>query len=193
MARGPDGATLHGREKRTRGEGRVRARSETTHGVRVIHSAIGGAFGNTPIRHLPLSMSGLAREALQMSDHARNAEIVVGELPVCHGEPVLIGQVWANLIGNAFKYSRTRDPAKIEVGWDGGRQAYFVRDNGIGFDMQFAGKLFDAFERLHSEPAYEGSGIGLAIVGRIVQRHGGRIWADSAPEKGATFWFTLPA
>jgi light-regulated signal transduction histidine kinase (bacteriophytochrome) len=123
----------------------------------------------------------------------KRAEIRLGELPGCEGDPAILRQVWANLIGNALKYSRTRTPARIDIGWDAQKQAYFVRDNGVGFDMQYAAKLFGAFERLHGESEFEGSGIGLAIVQRILERHGGRIWADAAPERGATFWFTVPA
>jgi light-regulated signal transduction histidine kinase (bacteriophytochrome) len=106
---------------------------------------------------------------------------------------VILRQVWANLIGNALKYSRTRAAARVDIGWDMEQRAYFVRDNGVGFDMQYAAKLFGAFERLHGEAEFEGSGIGLAIVQRILERHGGRIWADAAPDRGATFWFTVPA
>ena len=122
-----------------------------------------------------------------------NAEIGIGALPGCDGDPAILRQVWANLIGNALKYSRTRAAARIEVGWDAQKKAYFVRDNGVGFDMQYASKLFGAFERLHGESEFEGSGIGLAIVQRILERHGGKIWADSAPDQGATFWFSVPA
>ncbi len=86
---------------------------------------------------------------------------------------MLLRQVWVNLIGNALKYSRTREIARVEIGWDAEKRAYFVRDNGVGFDMKYAGKLFGAFERLHGESEFEGSGIGLAIVQRIVERHGG--------------------
>ena len=105
---------------------------------------------------------------------------------------MLLRQVWANLISNALKYSRMRSPARIDIGWDDDRRAYFVRDNGVGFDMQYAAKLFGVFERLHADPEFEGSGIGLAIVHRIIERHGGSVWAEAVPERGATFWFTVP-
>ena len=114
-------------------------------------------------------------------------------MPGCQGDPVILRQVWANLIGNALKYSGKRGAARVEIGWDMEQKAYFVRDNGVGFDMQYASKLFGAFERLHGESEFEGSGIGLAIVQRILERHGGRIWAEAAPDRGATFWFSVPS
>jgi signal transduction histidine kinase len=96
----------------------------------------------------------------------------------------------ANLLGNALKYTRGRDPARIEVGMADG--AYFVRDNGAGFDPRYSDKLFQVFQRLHRAEEYEGTGVGLALASRIIQRHGGQIWADAAPDRGATFHFTLP-
>jgi light-regulated signal transduction histidine kinase (bacteriophytochrome) len=141
---------------------------------------------------MPLSMDDLVRDALRDQGDATRAEIHVGQLPGCDGDAMILRQVWANLIGNALKYSRTRARARVDIGWDGERKAYFVRDNGVGFDMQYAAKLFGAFERLHGESEFEGSGIGLAIVQRILERHGGKIWADAAPDRGATFWFSVP-
>src|SRR4029078_2454497 len=96
------------------------------------------------------------------------------------------------LIGNALKYSKNRSPARIDIGWDSGRRAYFVRDHGVGFAMQDAAKLFGGFERLHADPEFEGSGIGLAIVQRIVDRHGGTVWAEAAPDRGGHFWVKGP-
>jgi light-regulated signal transduction histidine kinase (bacteriophytochrome) len=150
-------------------------------------------LGRARIQRLPLPMDALARDALRELADATRADVRIGNLPECEGDPVLLHQVWANLVGNALKYSRTRELARIEIGWDAGKQAYFVRDNGVGFEMQYAGKLFGAFERLHSDAQFEGSGIGLAIVQRIVARHGGTIWAEAATDRGATFWFTVPA
>lgn len=128
----------------------------------------------------------------QSNGHAPRFEI--GELPACDADPVLLQQVFANLIGNAVKFSARKDHPTVEVGSkmdEDGNLAYFVRDNGAGFDMKYADKLFGVFQRLHSQRDYEGSGAGLAIVQRIVHRHGGRIWAEGEVGKGATFYFTL--
>jgi PAS domain S-box-containing protein len=123
----------------------------------------------------------------------RAVAVTVGELPACWGDPALLKQVWLNLLSNALKYTRKREPGTVEVGCRqiDGTAAYFVRDNGTGFDMRYADKLFGVFQRLHRAEDYEGTGVGLAIVQRIVQRHGGRVWAEAELERGATFYFTL--
>src|SRR6185312_2788389 len=122
----------------------------------------------------------------------RRAELRVGALPAAWGDPVLLRQVLANLISNALKYSRPRAAALVEVGSQAGAPpAYYVRDNGVGFDMQDAGKLFEVFQRLHPAREFEGTGLGLASVRRIVERHGGSIRAESRPGEGSTFYFTL--
>jgi PAS domain S-box-containing protein len=122
----------------------------------------------------------------------RSVSVSVGETPSVWGDPSLLKQVFVNLIDNAFKYTRMRAEAVIEIGsrQSDGERVFFVRDNGAGFDMRYASKLFGVFQRLHRAEDFEGTGVGLAIVQRIVQRHGGRIWADAAVDRGATFYFT---
>jgi light-regulated signal transduction histidine kinase (bacteriophytochrome) len=110
------------------------------------------------------------------------------------GDKRLLKVLMENLLGNAWKYTQKNEKAVIEFGTADaeGQKAYFVRDNGVGFDMAFAGKLFGAFQRLHSEDEFAGYGIGLATVQRIIDRHGGKVWAHGEVGKGATFYFTLP-
>ena len=130
---------------------------------------------------------------LETQREGRQIEIKLGELPACEGDPALLKQVWVNLLSNALKYSSKREHAIVEIGCveEKGEQVYFVRDNGTGFDMRYANKLFGVFQRLHRAKDFEGTGVGLAIVQRIVQRHGGRIWAEAVVDRGATFHFTL--
>ncbi len=135
-----------------------------------------------------------ALEVLSADQVGREVEINMQQLPDCEGDPVLIKQVWVNLLSNAFKFTRKRKKALIEIG---GRVQedeiiFSVKDNGTGFDMRYAGKLFGVFQRLHPVEEYEGTGVGLAIVQRIVRRHGGRAWAESVLNRGATFYFALP-
>jgi light-regulated signal transduction histidine kinase (bacteriophytochrome) len=119
----------------------------------------------------------------------REIEWKISSLPCVKGDPALLRVVFDNLLANAVKYTRTRPRAVIEVA--AGKGALFVRDNGVGFDMKYADKLFGAFQRLHRSEDFEGTGVGLAIVQRIVQKHGGRIWAEAEPNKGATFYLSL--
>jgi len=123
----------------------------------------------------------------------RQVGMHIGDLPASFGDSALLKQVWLNLLSNALKYTRKVAKAEIEIGCSrtAGAEAYFVRDNGTGFDMRYADKLFGVFQRLHRAEDYEGTGVGLAIVQRIVHRHGGRVWADAAVGRGATFYFTL--
>jgi PAS domain S-box-containing protein len=141
----------------------------------------------------PAELARRAYEDLQAEYAGRQVELVIGDLPECAADPALLAQVWSNLLSNALKFTRSREVAHIEVGAQqaGDETVYFVRDNGIGFDMRYASKLFAAFQRLHSEEDYEGSGVGLSIVRRIITRHGGRIWIEAEPDRGATVSFTL--
>jgi light-regulated signal transduction histidine kinase (bacteriophytochrome) len=154
-------------------------------------------FARQPLekqRLRPAEILASALRQVRAEVEARAVEVQVGELHECSGDAALLEQVMVNLLSNALKFTRGRARAHITVGSferDGG-QVYFVRDNGVGFDMKHAAKLFGAFQRLHAQGDFEGTGIGLSIVHRIIQRHGGRIWAESRPDEGATFYFTLP-
>ncbi len=154
-------------------------------------------LGRRPLSTAPVDLTALARsviDGLRGGEGVGEAEIVLQPLPAATGDPTLLRQVLANLIGNALKFSRGRAHPRIEIGArpERGEVAYYVRDNGVGFDMRFADKLFGVFQRLHRAEEFEGTGVGLALAHRIIQRHGGRMWAEAKPEEGATFWFTLP-
>lgn len=144
-----------------------------------------------------IDMTALAQEALQglhLGGGLDEPEVAIGALPRAHGDPALLRQVFANLLGNAVKFSRGRAGARVEVAGEqkGGEVIYRVSDNGVGFDPRYAEQLFGVFQRLHRSEEFEGTGVGLAIVQRIVHRHDGRVWAEGKPGAGATFWFTLP-
>ena len=137
---------------------------------------------------------GQTVNALEMSTQGRNIRWKIAPLPPVFGDAPMLRRVFDNLVGNAVKYSRTRDPAEIEIGCGDdpdGRTVVFVRDNGAGFDMKYADKLFGVFQRLHRPEEFEGTGIGLAIVRRVISRHGGRAWAEGVLGQGATFYVTL--
>jgi len=153
-------------------------------------------LGRQPLTKQTIAPVNLAREALDSlkgEQAGRRIEISTGALPACRGDPALLKQVWINLLSNALKFTRRREIARIEIGCQhqDNENVYFVRDNGAGFDMQYADKLFGVFQRLHSAEEYEGTGVGLAIAQRILHRHGGRIWAEAEPDQGATFYFTI--
>lgn len=157
-------------------------------------------LGNKALKKAEVDMEQLAHAALlqcgaaEAGSAAAAAEIRIGSLPKAPGDAALLRQVWTNLIANAIKYSAARSPALVEVSGElqGEEAVYRVRDNGVGFDMRYAHKLFGVFQRLHGVDEYPGTGVGLAIVQRVVMRHGGRVWADAKPGQGATFSFTLP-
>jgi len=148
------------------------------------------SLSKTKIELMPLAQA--VWEELRPEWEGRAVEITFAELPAVRGDTVLLRQVLANLLSNAVKYTRDRAPAVINVGClPESPVVYFVQDNGAGFDMQYAEKLFRVFQRLHSVEDFEGTGVGLAIVKRIIERHGGRIWAEAREGQGATFYFTL--
>ncbi len=154
-------------------------------------------IGRAEMQTSPVALDELVQHIIQdleMVTKDRQITWKIAPLPVVAGDPTALRQVFTNLIGNAVKYSRNRTPAAIELGVAGeedGLPVLFVRDNGAGFDMQYAGKLFGVFQRLHRADEFEGTGIGLATVRRVVARHGGRTWAEGVVDQGATFYFTL--
>jgi light-regulated signal transduction histidine kinase (bacteriophytochrome) len=141
-------------------------------------------------------LTQLVADEIQRAEVGRNGslEIRIDPLPPARGDRGLLRQVMSNLLQNAAKFTRERPSGRIEVGSrpDSGQTVYYVKDNGAGFDARYADKLFGVFQRLHSTEQFDGTGVGLAIVKRIVQRHGGRVWAEGAVNQGATFYFTLP-
>jgi PAS domain S-box-containing protein len=151
-------------------------------------------MANTPV-DLPGLVQGIVRE-LEVETQGRSITWHIADLPAVDGDAAMLRMVLANLIANALKFTRTRQEARIEIGSLPGQDAeavIFVRDNGVGFDMAYAGKLFGVFQRLHHAEEFEGTGIGLANVRRIVTRHGGRTWAEGKVDQGASFFFSLPS
>lgn len=154
-------------------------------------------LGRKPLSATTVDMEALVAEVLGevLPSGAPRPEITTHPLPAAWGDAALLRQVWLNLLANAIKFSSKRELPELEVGGhsQGGENIYHVRDNGVGFDMRYYEKLFGVFQRLHREAEFPGTGVGLAIVQRVVARHGGRAWAEGVPEQGATFYFSLPA
>jgi PAS domain S-box-containing protein len=153
--------------------------------------------GRIAMNFLTVDMTHLAQtiyNEIQPSDEREPFDFQISELPPAYGDPVLLRQVWSNLISNAIKYTRPKDQRRIEIGGylDKSMRVYYVKDTGVGFDPNYAYKLFGVFQRLHSSEEFEGSGVGLAIVQQIVKRHGGAVWAEGQLQQGATFYFSLP-
>jgi PAS domain S-box-containing protein len=171
-------------------------RSATHMGQLIDHLLAFSRLQRQPLQRVEHDLAEIVTDAwdrLASERNGRQAELRLGELPRCQADPRLLEHVLANLLENALKFTRTRPVAIIEVGTcdHDGASAYYVRDNGVGFDMRYADKLFKVFQRLHDTADYEGTGIGLALVQRIISRHGGQIWADSHQGHGTTFYFTL--
>ena len=155
------------------------------------------AFSRLVREHLarqPVEMGALVREVIEEVRGDWRGEVEVDALPAASADAKLLRQAWLNLVANAFKYSGKRERPAVQIGGkaQGAEHVYWVRDNGVGFDMRYVDKLFRVFQRLHSVDEFPGTGVGLAIVQRVVGRHGGRVWAEGAPDQGACFYFALP-
>jgi signal transduction histidine kinase len=154
-------------------------------------------YSRASLRWEEVDLAMLARNtiaALRERSPQRRAQVDIEPALPVHGDPRLLAQVMSNLLGNAWKFTAGVAAVRIAVGCErdaSGTPVYYVRDNGVGFDMAHAARMFEAFQRMHSTAEFDGTGIGLAIVHKIVTRHNGRIWADAAPGQGATFRFTL--
>jgi PAS domain S-box-containing protein len=172
--------------------------SENAHqmGNLIDHLLAFSRLGRQPLQKELVEPAKLVQNALDdliTEQEGRQIEIIVGDLPPCQADPTLLRQVFVNLLGNAIKFTKTRNPAIIEIGCKVSAAApvYFVKDNGVGFDMQYVNKLFGVFQRLHRAEDYQGTGVGLATVQRIIHRHGGHIWVEAEVDNGATFYFTV--
>ena len=153
-------------------------------------------LGREPLRTRPVQLETLVHQIIdetRPSHNGRTIDFMVGNLGTAEADPALLKQALANLLSNAIKFTRDKDPAVVEVGCRNASDpaVYYVKDNGAGFDMKYYDKLFGVFQRLHSTAEYPGTGVGLAIVQRVINRHGGRVWAESKPDEGAAFYFTL--
>jgi light-regulated signal transduction histidine kinase (bacteriophytochrome) len=154
-------------------------------------------IGRSEMQVKPVNLSALTKAAISevmTGEKVRRIEWKIDDLPIVLGDPSMLSLVLVNLISNAVKFTRTRITAEIEIACKAGKTEYVchIRDNGVGFNMKYADKLFGVFQRLHAREEFEGTGIGLANVQRIISRHGGRIWAEGKEKQGATFYFTLP-
>ena len=156
-------------------------------------------LGRSAVNVMPVDFTMLVEAVVSQIAHDTEGRVVdwviAPDLPVVQGDALLLREVWANLLGNAFKYTRPRERARIEVGWSvdpAVGYTFYVRDNGVGFDTKYASKLFGVFQRLHRATEFEGTGIGLALTRRILERHGGSIWAESQAGQGSVFHFSLP-
>jgi signal transduction histidine kinase/FixJ family two-component response regulator len=173
-------------------------RAGTTHMSELIDALLRFArYSRQPLQTRPVQTESLVRRVVGNFNEqleGRSVELQIGALPDCVADGALLEQVFTNFISNALKFTSGRRQTRIEVGsrQEDGEQVYFVKDNGVGFDMRYADRLFGVFQRLHKQSEFEGTGIGLSIVHRIVRRHGGRTWAESRPQEGATFYFSLP-
>ncbi len=154
-------------------------------------------LGRQPLRKTSLDMAALTHAAIGevMKNETRKIDFFIQPLPDAYGDITLIHQALTNMLSNAIKFTRKKENPQVEIGslQQNSETAYFIRDNGAGFDMAYVGKLFGVFERLHRQDEFEGIGVGLAIVKRILEKHGGRVWAEGIVNEGATFFFTLPA
>ena len=154
--------------------------------------------GRHALKRRPVKLNAIVTEVvgiLESESQGRQVDWMIADLPTVECDPVLVKQIFQNLLANALKFTRPRTRATIEVTQpekrDAGQRVFMVRDNGIGFSMKYVDKLFGVFQRLHQADDFEGTGIGLATVQRIAQKHGGRVWAEGEVDKGATFYFTL--
>jgi light-regulated signal transduction histidine kinase (bacteriophytochrome) len=152
-------------------------------------------IGRTEIVSKRIDSGAMIRRILENNSHeieSRKIHITVDELPFIQGDPVLVESMLSNLISNALKFTRNAENPTIIIGFDEQNKAFFIRDNGIGFDMQYHDKIYQVFQRLHLPEEYEGTGIGLAIARRVVERHNGKMWAEAKPDQGALFYMQLP-
>jgi PAS domain S-box-containing protein len=171
--------------------------SNTAHMSRLIEDLLEfSRVTRTRMNKVKVDMTEMARnvfDELKILENSRNISLSIEELCPADGDPALLKQVWINLIANAIKFTRPRDRALIKIGnkVEDGDIIYFIQDNGVGFDMKYSQNLFGVFQRLHKYKDFEGTGVGLALVERIIKRHGGKIWADAKLDEGASFYFTL--